>query len=128
MSSLNGSFFSLTLAIASANKQSERRLNTFVVKNLAKPGSVVSFHIIQRLSLGSLQAWIPNVPKHSIVQQSCIVFAGPVHRTKKKTKTGLNWTRKDQTRGLFMDWSFILKNIVGPMKNQFQLVFVSMCI
>ncbi|KAF8233508.1 hypothetical protein L208DRAFT_1266430, partial [Tricholoma matsutake] len=48
---------------------------------------------------------------------SYVVFAGPVHRTKKKTKTELNWTGKDWTRGLFMDWSFALKNIVGPMKN-----------
>ncbi|KAF8237068.1 hypothetical protein L208DRAFT_1249575 [Tricholoma matsutake] len=46
---------------------------------------------------------------HSICLTGCIwvVFTGPVHRTKKKIETGLNWTRKDWTRGLFMDWSFI---------------------
>jgi hypothetical protein len=48
MSSLNGSFFLQTLAIASASEQYERRPNTFVVRNLAKPGSVASFLVTPR--------------------------------------------------------------------------------
>jgi hypothetical protein len=38
-----------------------------------------------------------------------LVLEGPVHRTEKKTETGLNWTGKDRTRGLFMDWSFAVQ-------------------
>ena len=38
-----------------------------------------------------------------------LMFEGPVHRTKKKTETGLNWTAKNWSRGLFMDWSFAVQ-------------------
>jgi hypothetical protein len=38
-----------------------------------------------------------------------LVFEGPVYRTEKKTETGLNWTGKDWTRGLFIDWSFVVQ-------------------
>jgi hypothetical protein len=41
-----------------------------------------------------------------------IVFAGPVHRTEKKTETGPNWTGKDRARGLFMDRSFAVQLLV----------------
>ncbi|KAF8227607.1 hypothetical protein L208DRAFT_1295770 [Tricholoma matsutake] len=38
-----------------------------------------------------------------------LVLKGPVHRTKKKTKIGLNWTS-----GLFMDRSFAVQLAVFP--------------
>jgi hypothetical protein len=38
-----------------------------------------------------------------------VVFKGPVYRTEKKTETGLNWTDKDRTSGLFMDRSFAVQ-------------------
>jgi hypothetical protein len=58
-----------------------------------------------------------------------VVFTGPVHRTEQKKvdrigpeKTGPEvylWTSLLQSSC----WSFIYKNIVGPMKNWFQPVF-----
>ncbi|KIJ90398.1 hypothetical protein K443DRAFT_549321 [Laccaria amethystina LaAM-08-1] len=41
-----------------------------------------------------------------------IVFKGPVHRTEKKTETGLNRTDYDWTSGLFMDRSFAVRLLV----------------
>jgi hypothetical protein len=41
-----------------------------------------------------------------------LVFKGSVHRTEKKTETGLNWTEKDQTRGLFINQSFAVQLVV----------------
>jgi hypothetical protein len=35
-----------------------------------------------------------------------LVFQGPVHKTEKKTETGLNWTAKDWTHAGYVDWSF----------------------
>jgi hypothetical protein len=49
------------------------------------------------LQLQSIDRWLP------------VVLEGPVHRTKKKTETGLNGTGKDWTRGLFMDRSFAVQ-------------------
>jgi len=45
------------------------------------------------------------------------VFKGPVHRTEKKTKIGLNWTGKDWTSSLFMDWSFAVQLEVFPFEK-----------
>ncbi|KAF8237337.1 hypothetical protein L208DRAFT_1248313, partial [Tricholoma matsutake] len=46
-----------------------------------------------------------------------LVFSGPVHRTNKRTKTGLNWTGKDWTRGLYMDQSFAVQLLVFHFKK-----------
>jgi hypothetical protein len=35
-----------------------------------------------------------------------LVFQGPVHKTEKKTETGLNWTAKDRTHAVYVDRSF----------------------
>jgi hypothetical protein len=74
MFSSNGSFFLPTLVTASANERSEKRLNTFVVNNLAKAGSAPSFHVTPRLSLANHQVSIRNRHRHSIVQLSHIIL------------------------------------------------------
>ncbi|KAF8233160.1 hypothetical protein L208DRAFT_1268428 [Tricholoma matsutake] len=57
---------------------------------------------------------------------SQIVFTGPVHSTKKKTETRLNWTGKDWTKGLFMDWYFPVHALIS-YSHQFHINSTSIC-
>jgi len=137
MSLLNGSFLSQTLAIASASEWYEKRLNTFVVGNLAKSGSVAFFHVTLRSSLESHQALTPNGHRCSVVPPSHITLTSLRQSSRSMIsplRIFITWTRKASSVGvvarlrhrstLFHIASIQSANFIVPILNLSQLLNV----